>query len=383
MICEKLFATIDGLYESYLDIWEDVCNIESPTQEKARVDAVGKYFSNIAEKKGWEVEIFESVVSGNVVCITMNPDVDAAPITFSAHMDTVHPVGSFGTPAVRRDGDRMYGPGVTDCKGGLVAALLAMDALDRCDFRGRPIRFLLQSDEEGGSRASNKATIGYMCQKSLDSVAFFNLEGSTEGTACVERKGILTYLIKVHGIEAHSSMCATDGANAIAAAASMILELEKFKNKDGITCNCGTISGGTAHNTVAGHCEFGVNIRFANGEQRAQIAEIAHRLADAPTVRGCRIEVEEYGSRPAMERVERNLALLETVNGIFEENGLSHLAPAKRTGGSDAAQITEAGIPCLDSLGPCGGRIHSPEEYVIMPTLKDSAKRLASIAWCI
>ncbi|MBQ2989232.1 MAG: M20/M25/M40 family metallo-hydrolase [Clostridia bacterium] len=313
----------------------------------------------------------------------MNSDVDAAPVTYSAHMDTVHPVGSFGTPAVRREGDKMYGPGVTDCKGGLVAALLAMDALERCGFRSRPIRFLLQSDEEGGSRVSNKATIGYMCQKSLDSIAFFNLEGGTEGTACVERKGILTYLIKVKGVEAHSSLCAVAGANAIAAAAHMILELEKYKDNEGITCNCGIISGGTAHNTVAGYCEFGVNIRFVNAEQRAQIAEVVHRLAASPYVPECQIEVEEYGSRPAMERVERNLALLETVNGIFAENGLSRLEPAKRTGGSDAAQITESGIPCLDSLGPIGGRIHSPDEYAVMETLKDSAKRLAAVAYCI
>lgn len=383
MKCEKLFATIDELYESYLNIWEDVCNIESPTLEKARVDAVGKYFSDFAEKKGWKVEIFESVTSGNVVCITMNPGVDAAPVTYSAHMDTVHPVGSFGRPAVRREGDKIFGPGVTDCKGGLVAALLAMDALDRCDFRGRPIRFLLQSDEEGGSRVSNKATIGYMCQKALDSVAFFNLEGGAEGKACVARKGILTYLIKVHGIEAHSSLCATNGANAIAAAAHMILELEKIKDADGITCNCGTIKGGTVHNTVPGYCEFGVNIRFVNAAQRAEIAAIVQKLAETPYVPGCRIEVEEYGSRPAMELVDRNLALLETINGIFEENGLSRLEPVKCTGGSDAAQITEAGIPCLDDLGPIGGRIHSPDEYAIMETLKDSAKRLASAAYCL
>lgn len=383
MKCEKLFATIDRLYEKYLNIWEDVCNIESPTADKLRVDAVGNYFSDFAKEKGWEVEILDSPTSGNVVCITLNPDVNVAPITFSAHMDTVYPVGFFGAPAIKREGDKIYGPGVTDCKGGLVAALLAMDALDRCAFRGRPVRFLLQSDEEGGSRFSNKATIRYMCKKALDSVAFINLEGGTEGKVCVERKGILTYLIKITGIEAHSSLCATDGANAIAAAATMISKLEGFKEKDGITCNCGTIKGGTTNNTVAGYCEFGINIRYANQEQREMIAKVVYDLASAPTVEGCTIEVEEYGTRPPMERVKRNLALLDTANEIWRENQLSPLVPAKGIGGSDAAEITEAGIPCLDNLGPIGGKIHSPEEFAIMPTLKLSAKRLASIAYCI
>ena len=29
---ERLFETIDALYEEYLDVWEAVCNIESPTR---------------------------------------------------------------------------------------------------------------------------------------------------------------------------------------------------------------------------------------------------------------------------------------------------------------------------------------------------------------
>ena len=51
-----------------------------------------------------------------MVTITMNADVDAAPIAFSGHMDTVYAVGSFGTPAVKmdRENDKIYGPGVTD-----------------------------------------------------------------------------------------------------------------------------------------------------------------------------------------------------------------------------------------------------------------------------
>ena len=140
MQCEKLFNKIDDLYEQYLDVWETVCNMESPTMDKERVDAVGKYYIDIAEKKGWKVEVFESV-TGNVVCLTMNPDAKKEPISLSAHIDTVHPVGSFGTPAVKRDNEKIYGPGVVDCKGGLVSALYAMDALEQTGFSDRPVMY--------------------------------------------------------------------------------------------------------------------------------------------------------------------------------------------------------------------------------------------------
>ena len=230
---DLLFNTIDELYEQYLSFWEDICNIESPTDYKKGVDAAGEYCIAHAQKRGWAVEIMENDVSGNVVCITLNPEAKAAPIAFSGHMDTVHPQGMFGYPAVSMDDEKIYGPGVVDCKGGVVAGFLAMEALAKIGFTDRPVRMLLQSDEEVGSRLSNKATINYICEKAKDSIAFFNLEGHNNGDACLGRKGIITFEFTVFGQEAHSSACAERGANAILDAAYKIIELEKIKEDAG------------------------------------------------------------------------------------------------------------------------------------------------------
>ena len=376
---QKIFDTIDSLYDDYVRIWEEICNIESPTAYKAGVDAVGKYCADFAEARGWQVEYFRHDVSGDVVCITMNPEAKGQPISLSAHMDTVHPVGCFGTPAVRVEGDKIYGPGVCDCKGGIVVALLAMDALQQCGFCDRPVQLLLQSDEEGGSRGSQKATINYMCQKASKSVAFINLEGYSVGKAIITRKGIITFTFKITGQEAHSSKCATDGANAIAEAAHKIIELEKIKDEKGLTCNCGVISGGTVPNTVAGYCEFQANVRFATAEQLEWIKEHVKKVADTVYVKGCKCEVEQYGFRVAMEYCERNVELLERINQIFDKTGLSRLEAAGGMGGSDAADVTVFGIPCIDDLGAIGGLIHNTGEYALLETLHDTPKRLAAI----
>ncbi len=379
MECKELFACIDSLYEEYTEKWVEVCNMETPTMNKELVDKLGDYFVNFAKQQGWETEVFENV-TGNVVCLTMNPQSSQAPVTFSAHMDTVHPLGSFGVPSTKIVGDKIYGPGVVDCKGGAVAAMLAMDALQRRGFTDRPVRLLLQSDEEAGSRPINKPSIEYICEKSKDSQAFFNLEPNIEGSACVQRKGIVTYTMKIWGVEAHSSLCAVSGASAITEAAHKIIELEKFKDHGGITCNCGVISGGTTHNTVPGYCEVRVNFRFTCAKEQESIAQYMTELEKTVYVPGCRTEIEVYGSRPAMERVERNLELLDRVNEIFEENGLSTFKPIMKQGGSDASQVTSAGIPCLDGFGVRGGGAHSPNEFGILESLRESAKRLAAIA---
>jgi len=250
MNCKELFETIDALNETYLDIWEAAANLESPTTCKSGVDACGGYLADIGRSLGFAVTVCPQEVAGDAVCITMNPDADAAPVCFSGHIDTVHPIGSFGTPAVRRDDKNLYGPGVMDCKGGIVASFMAMEALIKCGYKKRPLMLLIQSDEEVGSSISGKETINYICEKAKDAIAFFNTEGQVKGTAVIERKGILRYRFKVSGVALHSARCA-EAASAIREAAYKIIELEKIKDAKGLTCNCGLISGGSAANTVA------------------------------------------------------------------------------------------------------------------------------------
>ncbi|MBQ8815249.1 MAG: M20/M25/M40 family metallo-hydrolase [Lachnospiraceae bacterium] len=385
MRCETLFRKIDELYPAYLKVWEDVCNIESPTNDKAGVDAVCRYFVALAEKQGWEIEISRQDAAGDAACITMNPNAKKAPVCFSGHMDTVHPVGLFGTPAVRMDEEKIYGPGVIDCKGGCVSSFLAMDALAQIGFNERPIKLILQSDEETGSKTSGKKTVAFMCEKAKGAAAFLNTEGVADEKkqdVVLVRKGILRFCYHITGKAAHSSKC-MDGANAIAEAAYKIIELEKMKDREGLTCNCGVIEGGTVANTVAEQCSFLADIRFKTNAEELRAREIVANIAETSTVEGCVCRLEQVSYRPAMEYAERNMELLNQMNEIYLQNGLDPRKAVHSPGGSDAAYITQAGIPCIDSLGVAGGRIHSSEEYAILKSLAESAKYMAAVAMCL
>ena len=346
---EKLFQITDSLNGEYIGMWEDVCNLESPTADKAGVDAVGEYFASRAREKGWRVEVYPQEKAGNPVCIVMNPEAAGPAVVLSGHLDTVHPKGMFGTPAVRREGDRILGPGVGDCKGGAVAGMMAMDALSRAGYDGGPVMLILQTLEPYG-----------------------------KGKACLSRKGIITFRFRVHGVKAHSSICATKGANAIAEAARLILEIEKIKDPEGLTCCCSVIQGGTVPNTVPDLCEFLVNVRFADAAQDARIRDFMRKLADTPHISGCSIELDIVSQRLAMERSERNEALLAKMNRCFARCGLPELQAVFSAGGSDAAEVTAAGIPCVDSIGVEGGGYHSEREWALIPSLADCAKRIVA-----
>lgn len=375
---KKVFEKIDSLMDEYTKILEDVVCIESPTAIKDKVDEVGKYFITLALKNGWEVEIEKFEDYGDVVAIIMNRNAPGSLITLSGHMDTVHSVGIFGEPPIRREGDKLFGPGTMDCKGGIVAGFLAMNALADMGYKDRPVMMILQSNEEVGS----SQTIDYICEKAKDSIAFINLEGhdgSFEGKACLKRKGIARFLFSIKGIETHSSYCAREGANAIAEAAHKILELEKIKNNDGLTFNCGVIEGGTMPNTVPGSCNFKLDVRFATNEEYEEAKEIVKRVADKNYINGCITEVNQISTRVAMELNDKNINLLNKVNKIFDANGLTELEIGERSGGSDASCVSSYGIPCIDSVGICGERAHSVEEYALISSMAESAKRVASI----
>ena len=186
-------------------------------------------------------------------------------------------------------------------------------------------------------------------------------------------------MFKVKGIETHSSYCAKEGANAIAEAAHKILELEKIKNDEGLTFNCGVIEGGTTPNTVPGSCTFKVDVRFATNEEYEEAKRIVKNVADMNYVKGCKTEVSQMSMRTAMELNEKNTELLDKINRIFAANGLSTLEIGERRGGSDASNVSSYGIPCIDSIGIGGERAHSVEEYAILSSLPESAKRISSI----
>lgn len=380
--CGDLFAKIDELEKEYINFWMDVCKIESPTEYKEGVDRVGRYFMEKAKARGWKIEVQRQPVSGDCICITMNPESEARPVVFSGHMDTVHPIGFFGEEMVTCDDEKIYGPGVVDCKGGATAAFYAMVALEDVGFKGRPVMLLLQSDEENSSRFSNKGTVRFMCEKSIDAIAFLNAEGYRKGEAVICRKGISKYEFEVTGKAVHGSRC-YEGVSAIREAAYKIIELEQMKNPEGLTCNCGLIHGGTAENTVPSKCVFTADIRFRNHQEMLEVDEFVKAVAAKSFIEGTSCKVILKSNRPAMERTEKNLLLLDKINEIYGETGLTTLQAVQRFGGSDAAQVTESGIPCLDGFGVEGGDNHSRDEWAYLSSLAEAAKRMASVAYCI
>lgn len=379
MNIERVFEIIDEKADEHIKMLAELASIESPTDDKAGVDEACALIVREAKKRGWTVEYHEEEKVGNAACITMNSGASGAAVVLSGHIDTVHPKGLFGYPPVKIEGDIIKGPGVADCKGGVVGAFAAMAALDKAGFRSRPIKLVLQTDEEVSSLYSEKRTVDFMARCSEGAVAFLNTEPCKGGQLTIMRKGIIRLIFDVEGKPVHSSLCFA-GASAILEAAHKIIELERWKDRDGITCNCGVIEGGTVPNTVAQHCRFVADVRYSTEEQLESLLDRVRVISDTSYVEGTSCTVTEKSRRVCMPLVERNVRLSQRISEIFSSVGLPSMEFVSSRGGSDAADMSARGIPSVDSFGVRGAYIHSPLEYAYLSSISETAKMLAALA---
>lgn len=136
--------------------------------------------------------------AGNVYSFTYNPHGKKKMISLSAHMDTVHEKGIFGYPPIRIEGDYVYGPGVNDSKGNLALELLVMEALKACGYDERPVKLILQSDEEVNFCLSDYKSLEFIVDEAKGSAAFFNAENiGADRILTIGRKGITSHKITI------------------------------------------------------------------------------------------------------------------------------------------------------------------------------------------
>lgn len=288
-----------------------------------------------------------------------------------AHYDTVQPVGSWPEPW-RVEGDRIYGPGTNDMKGGLLFALHALALLPP----GRRPRatVLLTPDEEVGSRASRPA----IERAAAHAEAVLVLEAPTnDGDPKVARKGHGHYRITVHGRAAHQGVEPEKGVNAVVEAAHQVLALQRLEDgAAGTLLGPNVIRGGTVANVVADRVEIEVDARAWTREEGARVDAALHRLeASLP---GARIEVHGAFERPPMEALPGSMALYERARDVGAALGLE-LSPGRVGGASDGNFTAALGVATLDGLGPVGFADHTREEHILRSEIPRRLTLLAAL----
>lgn len=371
----EIMQAIEALFSTYLEFWKRICAMETPSNAKAALNEQADVIEQFSKARGLTVRRQSYSNAGDTMTIELAGCPDRAPVALLAHMDTVHAPGAFGNPVVREENGILYGPGVFDCKGGIVACLMAMDALSKTGIGHRTVKLILNSDEENGSFVG-AAGVDYIHKEAAGAVAAFNAEAGRTDSLTVGRKGIMAAEIEIQGIASHAGNAYYEGASAIREAAHKIIALEAQSNEN-ITFNCGLIQGGTVRNIVPESCKISVDVRFQNADQQKQAAAIMEEITNQIHVEGCTATWKIIKVRPAMECTEGNMKLFNMVAETARELGLPELQPMKRGGGSDSCYTVEIGIPTVCSMGPSGLYEHTVKEQADIDSLPQRANLLA------
>ena len=366
--------TIDG--EEILDgvlRWVDV---ESPSHDPDAVNQMADHVEEGLAVIGMEVERIPGRDGYGDILKARTPWGEEPGILVLSHIDTVHALGTKGgANPIRREGDKVYGPGIYDMKAGAYIAFYAMRHIIR---QGKetplPVTFMYIPEEEVGSPTSRDMIIEAAKKNKYVLVTEPAREGGKIVTA---RNGRLEYEITVTGRPSHAGARHMDGRNAIKEMAHQIIKLEGLTDYErSLTCSVGTIIGGTMTNVVPSECSVTVDIRMPDMDTANELMAIVEGLE--PVDPDCLITVTGGIDRPPYDKSEGIALLFEHAKKVAAKIGFE-LQDLKTGGGSDGNFTGALGIPTLDGLGADGHGAHSFDEYIYFSSLEERTKLMIGL----
>ena len=312
----------------------------------------------------------EALQHGQNIHVAVRPDAPVQ-LLFTGHMDTVYGADHPFQQTQWLEQGILNGPGVADMKGGLAVLLAALKAVEETEAAAAVgYEIVINSDEEVGSLGS-APLIAEAAQGKLAALTY-EPSALPDGTLAGARPGSGNFSFLIRGRSAHAGRNPEDGRNAIVAASELALRLAMSKTP-GLSVNPAKIDGGGPNNVVPDLAILRVNMRPRTTDDQ----EIAGRLiakAVEETARQHEVYIEVHGGfarppKPMTPEADRLFALVKQVG-----DDLGQTIGWQATGGvCDGNNIVALGVPVVDTMGVRGGKIHSPEEYLITQSLGERA----------
>ncbi len=359
-----------------LDLTRQLVRAESPSDDKAAVDACGALVAAHAKALGGRVKLHRQREYGNVLEARFGPRSKTAAarrILLLGHIDTVWPLGTLKTMPCQVSDGRLRGPGTLDMKAGVAMALTVIEMLTEAGLLSREIVLLLNSDEEVGSPVSRPITerVAAGCS------AVYVLEPAQGLAYKTARKGTGNWRIDVQGVAAHAGVDFEKGASALGELAHVIETVSGWTDlKRGLTVSVGLAGGGSKTNVIPAEAWAEVDVRIA---RKADGPRIERKFAGLkPGDKRCSLHVTGGINRPPMERTRATVQLYRAARALAAELGLT-LDEAATGGASDGNFTAALGIPTLDGMGAVGEGAHAAHESIVLEHLAPRTALLAGL----
>lgn len=356
---------------------ETMVNIDSGTGSEKGLDQVGAMIADEAKKLGMQVELSSAAPAAGKNLVATLKGKGKAKILLMAHMDTVFPDGTAAARPFRIQGDRAYGPGVVDDKGGIVTALFAIKLLQQMKFTDfKQITLLVNTNEETFS----KGTFPLIESLAKQHDVTLSLEsGRAADGLVVWRKGTADLAIDVKGKSSHAGVAPEAGRNAAMEAAHQMLQLSKLADPGKqTTVNFTVIKSGERSNVIPDHASLQADVRVAVPEEFDRVEQDLARISANHLIPDTKVSAKLRRGFPPMPKSPVTDAVAARVQAVYGELGRK-LTLESSGGAADSSLTFAAGAPTIDGLGIVGGAIHTPEEYAEVESIAPRVYLLARL----
>jgi len=374
MVINDIEKFIENKLSLYLLILEKMVDINSYTLNHSGIDLLGEYTSLVFADLGFSAKKIPSSFKqyGNHLVLEKKGTGDST-IAFISHLDTVYTEEEEKNNNFhwKIEGDRAYGPGTVDIKGGTMMIYILFDLLRyfRKDlFDSSSFTVLLDCAEEVGG-----ADFGDVCrnflpvENTLATLVFEGCEVSGD-THCkvVSRKGMAAYDVNVSGRSAHSGSAHSKGASAIVQMGELIGKLNGITDyNNGVTVNFGRLTGGTVRNRIADKCSVELEMRasdldfFDKAVQKIESSEGDGTIESPRDNWRCSIDINSIVKTPPWEQNSRTDELFYL--WACEANMVNVTLEEESRGGLSDGNLLWKDYAVLDGLGPGGDNSHCSE----------------------
>jgi glutamate carboxypeptidase len=370
---QTLRPKLESLLPQGLHLLESMVGINSFSANKDGVNKLARFTAESFAPLGFSAQHVPSRFPefGDHLVLT-RPGTSKRSIALVSHLDTVFPPEEELRNHFKwsREGDRIYGPGTNDIKGGTMMMWLVLEALRATSpevFEAITWKLLWNSSEECFS-----PDFGDVCRAHFDSntlaALIFEAEGriGDERLMVVARKGRATWRATAHGRGAHAGSNHQQGANAIVQLGRVVDRIAALTDYSrDLTVTVGRIHGGTVLNRVPHEAVAEGELRAFRPEifQQAKVSLLALSGKGDVTAKNdkyaCEINIEIMSESRPWPRNAGTDGLYDIWQRAGERAG-HPLGKQERGGLSDGNLIWDA-VPTLDGLGPWGDNSHCSE----------------------
>jgi glutamate carboxypeptidase len=372
----KLMAAATAAQPAVVDTLKSLVMIESGSSDVDGLAKIATLLDDRLKALGFKTERRKATpgVGADIVVGTLTGS-GKRRIVLQAHMDTVYEKGILQSQPYKQDGNKLYGPGIADDKGGIAVILHALQILKDAGWKDyATLTVLFNPDEEIGSRGSGEFISATADQ--ADVVLSFEPSAAkavAKGESLLlGAAGIAAVTLEVKGRAAHAGAAPDMGRNAIIEISHQMLQTRDIaKDIPGATLNWTNVVSNKATNQIPelAVAKGDVRITVPGAEEKlnaALQAKLASSKLVPDTVTTAKLEV----GRPAFVAGAPGRALAERAQAIYREMDRELGLVPMTGGGTDAAFARRSGkATVVESFGLAGFGYHARDEYIELDSI--------------